>query len=188
MTPASDRDRPATTPTQDGFAECLLHPAVLLALVVWLVNDHVAKGMYPGWLTGKLSDVASLIVFPLLPIAGYDLWLRRAAATGEITRRPGRMWDLGWIAATGFVMATINVWDGAAQVYRWGLGIAQWPVRVVLEWGIYGYGMPSIRPVRLTMDPTDLITLPALLVPLYLVFAVRAAVGAEFGAAKATGS
>jgi hypothetical protein len=38
------------------------------ALAVLLVNDHVLKGagLLPGWLTGKLSDVAGLVVAPWL--------------------------------------------------------------------------------------------------------------------------
>ena len=44
----------------------LLHPAYLLALAVLLLNDHVLKEAVPGVLTGKLSDVAGLIVLPVL--------------------------------------------------------------------------------------------------------------------------
>ncbi len=38
----------------------------MLALVVLVLNDHVLKQAYPGMLTGKLSDVAGLVVAPLL--------------------------------------------------------------------------------------------------------------------------
>jgi hypothetical protein len=39
-----------------------------VALVVLLVNDHLLKGggILPGWLTGKLSDFAFLVVLPVL--------------------------------------------------------------------------------------------------------------------------
>ncbi len=39
-----------------------------LALGILVLNDHVLKyaGVLPGWLTGKLSDVAGLIVAPVL--------------------------------------------------------------------------------------------------------------------------
>jgi hypothetical protein len=39
-----------------------------LALVVLVVNDHLLKGsgLLPGWLTGKLSDFAGLVVAPVL--------------------------------------------------------------------------------------------------------------------------
>ena len=67
---------------------------------------------------------------------------------------------LCWIIATGLVMATINTVDVAANAYRWGLGAAQWPWRALRAWSLV-----SIHPVRLTEDPTDLLTLPALAVP-----------------------
>lgn len=44
----------------------LAHPTSVLALVVLVLNDHVLKEAWPGWVTGKLSDVAGLVVFPLL--------------------------------------------------------------------------------------------------------------------------
>src|SRR5262245_19780770 len=46
----------------------LAHPAWWFAVLVLLVNDHVLKGagLLPGWLTGKLSDVAGLFATPAL--------------------------------------------------------------------------------------------------------------------------
>jgi hypothetical protein len=44
----------------------LASPGFVLALVVLVLNDHVLKTAYPGWVTGKLSDVAGLVVAPLL--------------------------------------------------------------------------------------------------------------------------
>jgi hypothetical protein len=48
----------------------LAHPGSVLALVVLALNDHVLKQAWPGWVTGKLSDVAGLVVFPLLLAVG----------------------------------------------------------------------------------------------------------------------
>lgn len=44
------------------------HPLPVLALVVLVVNDHLAKGagVLPDAFTGKASDVAGLFVFPLV--------------------------------------------------------------------------------------------------------------------------
>ncbi len=44
----------------------LTHPLFALALVALVLNDHVLKGagLLPGAITGKLSDVAGLIVAP----------------------------------------------------------------------------------------------------------------------------
>ena len=38
----------------------------LLCVSVLFLNDHHLKSCYPGWLTGKLSDVMGIIVLPLL--------------------------------------------------------------------------------------------------------------------------
>jgi hypothetical protein len=44
------------------------HPLWLGSLAALVVNDHLLKGagLLPGWLTGKLSDIAGLIVAPVL--------------------------------------------------------------------------------------------------------------------------
>lgn len=46
----------------------LAHPAWIGALLLLLINDHVLKGagLLPGWVTGKLSDLAGLFVAPAL--------------------------------------------------------------------------------------------------------------------------
>jgi hypothetical protein len=38
--------------------DLLLHPIALAAIAVLVANDHRWKASHPGWLTGKLSDVA----------------------------------------------------------------------------------------------------------------------------------
>lgn len=137
----------------------LVHPVTVAALAVWLVNDHLLKGTGPGWLTGKLSDVACLMVVPWMPVVAYTLV------------RPGNHLPRAWLfvscVLTGMVMVTINVWDGAAWAYRYGLAALQWPFQWMTA-TMAGHGFAPLRPVALTMDPTDLLTLPALLVPLRL--------------------
>jgi hypothetical protein len=44
----------------------LSHPLTVLALVTLVLNDHVLKAAFPGWWTGKLSDVAGLVLAPPL--------------------------------------------------------------------------------------------------------------------------
>lgn len=131
----------------------LLHPVTLAALVVWIANDHWGKRVHGGFVTGKLSDVACLIVVPVLALAVVELW-----------RPAGWRVRAACVAVTGLVMIAINLFDSAAWLYRYGLGVVQWPLRVVMTGEL-----PAIRPVQLTMDPTDLATLPALLVPAVLV-------------------
>lgn len=150
--------------TRAGY---LLHPVALVGLALWLVNDHVFKVHCPSWWTGKLSDVASLAVFPLVPYAAIDLW--------RAWRRlppPSMTVLLGWILATGAVMVTIRTLGPAADAYRWGLGMAQWPFRALRAWALV-----PVQPVQLTMDPTDIATLPALVVPWWVVRSSRAPAG-----------
>ena len=130
----------------------LMHPIALIALATWIGTDHYAKAAHGGVVTGKLSDVACLIVVPLLAIALWELW-----------RPASRRVAIACIVATGAVMISINLFDSAAWLYRYGLGTVQWPLRAMM-----GGELPAIRPAQLTMDPTDLLTLPALLVPALL--------------------
>lgn len=64
------------------------NPLWIASLGVLIVNDHVLKGsgLLPGWLTGKLSDFAGLIVAPVLiaAIAGARRAGARAAACGLV--------------------------------------------------------------------------------------------------------
>ncbi|GAA3121815.1 hypothetical protein GCM10020001_047700 [Nonomuraea salmonea] len=42
----------------------LCHPVTVAGVLVLLVNDHLLKAAFPGVVTGKLSDVAGLLVAP----------------------------------------------------------------------------------------------------------------------------
>ncbi|GGS87460.1 hypothetical protein GCM10010156_52440 [Planobispora rosea] len=44
----------------------LAHPATVTATILLLINDHLLKGLWPGPITGKLSDLAGLMVAPPL--------------------------------------------------------------------------------------------------------------------------
>jgi hypothetical protein len=149
----------------------LLHPIAVGALVTWLINDHVLKSLTPGWITGKLSDVACLIVCPLLVVAAAEL------------RWPALPWHrqrwivLAALVLFGAIMSAIRVWPWAADGYRHGLGAAQWPVRALASL-LLGMPAPTLRPVQLAMDPTDIATLPSLIVPWVLVRRLRSGVAA----------
>lgn len=58
------------TPRRDDLdpAAALRHPLWWAALGALILNDHLLKGagVLPGWLTGKLSDLAGMIVAPAL--------------------------------------------------------------------------------------------------------------------------
>lgn len=140
------------------------HPIALLALALWIANDHHLKRAHGSWITGKLSDVACLIVVPLIGITAIELW----------RRRPAPAWCSALaIAGTGTIMVTINLFDPAAWLYRYGLAVVQWPLRAIHGVLVDG-SLPAVRPVQLTMDPTDLLVLPALAIPIYLLRKRRA--------------
>jgi hypothetical protein len=132
--------------------DALLSPAAVLAVAVLLVNDHVLKRAYPGWVTGKLSDVAGLVFFPLLLVSAWELCARRAPSLRALAVA---------CAATALVFVAVKLWPPAGACYRWGLAVAQWPFRALAALG-RGAGLPSLAPVSLVRDPTDLLALPAL--------------------------
>lgn len=97
------------------------------------VNDHLLKGrgLLPGWLTGKLSDVAGLFFFPILLFALSGLVWAAPSAPRARTRRAA------WLAAvTTIVFAATKLSTSANAVANAVLG-------------------PT------AMDPTDLFACPA---------------------------
>lgn len=139
--------------------EGLLHPVALAAVGGLLLNDHVWKYAFPGLITGKLSDAAGLVFFPLFLQAGIEVVQQLGGRPWEPSRRV--LW--GAVLATGIVFASVQVVPAAADVYQMGLGALQWPVRALLSGGAVPFA-----PVSCTPDPTDLFTLPLLVVPLLL--------------------
>jgi hypothetical protein len=70
---------------QKATASLLLHPLLIGSLLVLIWNDAWGKYVYPGVLTGKLSDFAGLIVFPvfcrvLFPNLSKRMLLKTCAA------------------------------------------------------------------------------------------------------------
>jgi hypothetical protein len=118
-----------------GFARELCHPLSLGALALLLANDHLFKGagVLPGWLTGKLSDVAGLFVFPLLLVAVARLVLG-ALGLGRHSDRRGIIDGAALATLVGFAALKLSASLNQALTDVWGVNL---------------------------MDPTDLIALPA---------------------------
>jgi hypothetical protein len=140
----------------------LLHPVAMAAVVLLLVNDHLLKGSaLPGILTGKLSDVAGIVLLPLVLAATWE-WgrhlLRRTARAGA-----------GWlpIAITAIVFTAIQVSSGAANLYGRTLGFLQWLPATVWA-SLSGRPAPSILVASYVPDLTDLVVLPLCLIPAYI--------------------
>ncbi len=143
--------------------KALLHPATLTALALWALNDHVfkASGHLP-WVTGKLSDVVSLIAFPLIATAAFE-WLafvsgRRIHSTAVLRAA---------CVATAFVMVSINLNATCADLYEVGLGAMQWAVEAPLHLA-QNEALPALHRAKLWMDHTDVWTVPAALIPLWI--------------------
>jgi len=155
QTPAA----PASAPSLDA----LVHPVPLAALALLLVNDHVLKASHPGWLSGKLSDVAGLVLLPFVLLAAWDLvrlvWLHLPAAGP----RGALLCMIGVMVA----FTAIKVVPLGSELYQVGLGGAQWPFRALAAL-VASEPVPGLAPVELTSDLSDLLTLPAALVVLAL--------------------
>src|SRR5688572_19555326 len=122
----------------------LLHPVAIAAVALLILNDHVLKGAYPGPITGKVSDVAGLIFFPLALQAVVEL---AAHAFGRDA--PGDQRALLFaIAVTGIAFAAVKLIP---------------EINTLAELAIGWFQRADARP-RIAMDATDLIALPVLLV------------------------
>ena len=143
--------------------DCLRHPIVMAMLCLWLLNDHLLKDLYGNMWTGKLSDVAGLVVFPLIPVALYEffcVWKNRSPThTTPILHMS--------LLATGLLLIGINLSQTCSDLCCQVLATLQWPIRGLVGL-VTGEGWPPLVPVSATPDPTDLLTLPALFIPLKL--------------------
>lgn len=116
-----------------------MHPVVLLAVVVLLVNDWYLKARFPGAMTGKLSDVAGLVFAPCTLSAGLGLGLRLCGRDGRVTPLRAGLCT----AATGAGFAAVKLSATAAA----------WLAAALSRLG---------RPAAIALDRTDLLCLPAL--------------------------
>ena len=119
----------------------MLHPVALAAVVLLMVNDWLLKrSTAPGWLTGKLSDVAGLVFAPLA----------LTALMGLVTRRPLTARRLaGALGLTASVFIAVKILPGFAAL-------------AARAWGTIAPG------ARIVADPTDLLCLPALAVAVWI--------------------
>jgi hypothetical protein len=80
----------------------LAHPIWWVALILLVVNDHLLKGarVVPGWLTGKVSDFAFLIVAPVLAAAALPCAIRR--------RRGIALFAVGWLFAAAKLSPAVS--------------------------------------------------------------------------------
>jgi len=130
--------------------DAMVHPLMVGSVVLLVLNDHLLKSVWSSWTTGKLSDFAGLLFFPILMgafievVAPTDVFKPRVVLAVSV-------------ALTGITFIGLQLSPLVGDGYQLVMGLVQWPFRLVLD--------PSspMSGVALTPDPTDLITLPALL-------------------------
>ena len=92
-------------------ADGVLHPVALIALAVLVLNDQVLKAAWPGFVTGKLSDIAGLIVAPLALQAAWEV--------GDMGvgrwRGPSLTVLAVSIAVVGLGFAAVQIWEPATM-------------------------------------------------------------------------
>lgn len=124
--------------------DLLLSPWALVSVAVILVNDHVLKGAFGNTMTGKLSDVAGVFLFPLLLLSVLEVLRRKLAGRAAIA------WS---IAVTGIGFAAVKTVSPIGDAYEWVIGFFRWTAG----------GFPGeLLPIVVFRDPSDLWVLPIL--------------------------
>lgn len=144
-------------------ADGLLHPVSLVALGLLLVNDHVLKAVWPGALTGKLSDVAGLVFFPILVLSAGELVLVALGRWRGPTRRALTLAVVG----SALALTLVKTVPDAAVAAGWLLGIAQWLLSLPIRAVTGTLGAPVV-PTVIVVDPTDLLALPFVVLAIWI--------------------
>jgi hypothetical protein len=127
-----------------------LHPVTLAAVALLLVNDWILKPRLAGAVTGKLSDLAGLAFAPVVLSAAIGLALHAAARLGvRLDPSLSRRRLIACIVATGAVFTAVKLDPAAAHLLT----------SLLSRLG---------RPAAITLDPSDLLCLPALAVALWI--------------------
>ncbi|TSD45235.1 hypothetical protein FFI94_003075 [Rhodococcus sp. KBS0724] len=124
--------------------DLLLSPWALVSVAIILINDHVLKDAFGNTLTGKLSDIAGVFLFPLLLLSVLEV-LRRS-----LVGRAAIAWS---IAVTGIGFAAVKMVAPVGDAYEWVIGFLRWAAG-----GFRG----DILPILVFRDPSDLWVLPIL--------------------------
>ncbi len=148
----------ARSQPHDTFGHALIHPTCLIAMAVWWFNDHIGKPYAPSTLTGKLSDVACLVVFPVFVwclIDGPLTWLLPQSYGNNLRRRRTQFLVTTLVIVTWFTAIKVSEQVGAIHRQLWT------DVYAFLATHLHTVGVDRQRAAQHAVDPTDLFTLPA---------------------------
>ncbi|MEL6270581.1 MAG: hypothetical protein AAFR22_12295, partial [Chloroflexota bacterium] len=129
-----------TRPTLRRALHSLTHPLTIVAILLLLFNDHYLRYAHPSWLTGKLGDFTWLIFAPFV----------LAALLALVFPRRDRL-------VIALSVGTVGVWFATAKTIPAVHTLTMAVYRVVVGWE-----------GTLRTDPTDLYTLPALLLSVWI--------------------
>ncbi len=133
----------------------LLHPITLAALVVLVLNDHLLKSCFPGVVTGKLSDVAGMILAPIVLSAIISAPALELATVEKLGKRRAA-WAC--VIAVALVFSLTKTWAPATRAWEMAFETLRAPIRFVVT---HVLARPAYSErVVLVRDPTDLIALP----------------------------
>ena len=139
-------------------AGLLLAVAPLVATVLLVVNDTWAKSHWPGFVTGKASDAAGLFLLPVVLIAALEVARNLSGLPWVDRRRDAAI--VGIAVACGFV--GVKGAPLGATLYGHVLGVVRWPLSAMINVAA-GQGLPGLGVVDVVADPSDILTLPAVL-------------------------
>lgn len=118
----------------------LTHPITISAIALLIINDHYLKQNHPSWWTGKLSDFAGLVFAPLI-FATLLAWLIRS----HVRHQEKLVGSIAFVL-TGLVFTLTKT-------------LSQMNHATTEFWEFFAGGS-----VKMWLDPTDLLALPALLI------------------------
>lgn len=139
-------------------AGLLLAVAPLVATVLLVANDTSGKGHWPGFVTGKASDAAGLFLLPVVLIAALEVVRNLKGLPWAYRRRDAAIVCI--VVACGFI--GVKGAPLGATLYGHVLGIVRWPLSAMINVAS-GQGLPELAVVDVVADPSDILTLPAVL-------------------------
>ncbi len=136
----------------------LRRPVSLVAVALLLVNDNLLKRVMPGTLTGKLSDIAGLVLLPLALVSLAE------AARYVFHRQPWRttvaeVQVTTAVTAVGFTAVKLST--RVAEAFEHALSAVRWTPSAAASL-LTHHAVPAFKAVVITHDATDLLALPVL--------------------------